>query len=228
MNLRRNRLRSIGLALIAVAMPMAIGAASAQATGNWRVEGANIGAGEEREFVAEEDQMFEFLVTTLNLEILCGELEINEGKLFAGGSSLAAFVFKQCESFFTNPTLKRASACDPVGGTIKLLAKGLLLLHNKKTYERFSPDLGENFGTVSFGEACSLVGKWGISGSFVIEDCSGNGLEAELVRHLVQQAPAALFPSDVLLFGSKAMRLDGSTRLKLAGADEGKFWSGLT
>jgi hypothetical protein len=227
MNYVKPRFRLICLALMAGLCLMAVSAASAQASGNWRIEGANIA--QEKAIVSEEDQKFTFLVDAMHLEIFCNQFKLDEGKLLPGGKILGNLLFKECATYFTTPKLMRASVCDPVGGEIKLLALGLLILHNenKKTYVRFTPDGFATFGAINYGAECVLP-KAAISGSFVLEDCSlANKLETEAFRHLVQQAPAGLFPEDILLYGGSEMRLDGSVRLQLV-VDPLELWSGLT
>jgi hypothetical protein len=227
MNHTRHRFESIGLSLTVALCLMAVSAASAQASGNWKIEGANIA--QEKAIVSEEDQKFEFLVDAMHLEIFCNQFKLDEGKLLPGGKILGNLLFKECATYFTTPKLTRSSVCDPVGGEIKLLALGLLILHNenKKTYAQFTPDGFATFGGISYGPECVLL-KAAITGSFVLEDCSlANKLETEAFRHLVQQAPAGLFPKDVLLYGGSEMRLDGSVRLQLA-VDPLELWSGLT
>jgi hypothetical protein len=120
---------------------------------------------QERAIVSEADKINQF--------------ELAEGKLLLGGKILGNFLFKECETYFTTFNLKRAAVCDPVGGEIKLLALGLLILHMGKTYVLFSPDKFETFGAINYGEECVLL-KTAISGSFVLEDCSlENKLEDE-------------------------------------------------
>ena len=220
------RFKALAFAALTALAAMGIAAGSAQASGNWRVEGANIAS--ERTVESEEDTMFELLIPSFNFEVLCNEFKVEEGKILAAGGSLARLAFRKCESFQASP-LVRLGACDPVNGEFSFLVKDSLLLHNNRTYDLFSPDVqtGEEkpLGTLTFGEECA-IGPIPIKGSFVMEDCN-EPLENEAVRHLLQQAPAALFPSDVMRFGAREARLDGSMWLKLGGAEAGKKFSGL-
>jgi hypothetical protein len=217
------RSKALAFVVLAALAVMGVAAGSAQATGNWRIEGANITA--EKTVESEEDTMFLLLIPTFNLEILCNEFQVNEGKIFPTGGSLARLSFRRCETFQASPLVK-LGACTPVNGEFSFLVKDLLILHNGKTYDLFSPDEeGKPLGTVEFGEECA-ISSIPIKGSFVMEDCN-EPLENEAVRHLLQQAPAALFPNDVMRFGAREVRLDGSMWLKLGGAEAGKKFSGL-
>lgn len=220
------RSKALASAVLAALAVMGMAAGSAQATGNWRIEGANVIA--EKTVESEEDTTFLLLIPTFNLEIKCNEFKVQEGKILASGGSLARLSFGRCETFQASPLVK-LGACTPVNGGFSFLVKDLLILHNGKTYDLFSPDVaGEEIkplGTIEFGEECA-ISSIPIKGSFVMEDCN-EPLENEAVRHLLQQAPASLFPSDVMRFGAGEVRLDGSFWLKLGGAEAGKKFSGL-
>lgn len=219
------RFKVLAFASLAAFAVMGVVAGSAQA-GDWRIEGANIAT--EKTVESEEDTMFELLIPSFNFEVLCNAFKVDEGKILPGGGSLAKLSFRQCESFQVSP-LVRLGACDPVNGEFSFLVKDSLIRHNNRTYDLFSPDVqaGEEkpLGTLGLGEECA-VGPIPIKGSFVMEDCN-EPLENEAVRHLLQQAPAALFPNDVIRFGAREVRLDGSMWLKLGGAEAGKTFSGL-
>jgi hypothetical protein len=221
-----HRWKVLTFAAFAALAVMGVAAGSAQATGNWRIEGVNVAA--EKVVESEEDTMFELLIPNLNLEVLCNAFKVDEGKILPTGGSLAKLSFRKCETFQASPLVK-LSACEPVNGEFSFLVKDLLILHNGRTYDLFSPDVqaGEEkpLGTIKFGEECA-ISSIPIKGSFVMEDCN-EPLENEAVRHLLQQAPASLFPNDVMHFGAGEVRLDGSLWLKLGGAEAGKKFSGL-
>jgi hypothetical protein len=70
----------------------------------------------------------------------------------------------------------------------------------------------------------NLVAECGLlngSGVFVGNDCAEH-----MTFHLLQQAAAALFPTDVLKFGKKAATLAGIAKIELAGNHAGKSWAG--
>jgi len=226
-----HNLKSLGLLFSVALCLMAATASSAQATGNWRIEGANIAA--EKTIVSEEDTMFKFVVTADNVEILCNEFSIDSGKLFVSAASLMRMLFRECSTFSITPALKELPECkpnfNPETGTseIVMLAKGLLILHNNKTYNLMSPDVGSSYGNVLFLPECPLPGVVKIEGTFVLKDCAGD-LATEAVRHLVEQAATTLFTSDVLKFNNQVLKIEGSAWLKLGGGDAGKVWSGLS
>jgi hypothetical protein len=218
------RFKLLAFAALAAFAVMGIAAGSAQA-GNWQIEGASIAS--EKTVESEEDTKFDLLIPSFNFEVVCNAFKVGEGTILPAGGSLARLSFSQCESFQLSPLI-RLGACDPVNGEFSFLVKDTLILHNNRTYDLFSPDVqaGEEkpLGTIQLGEECA-VGPIPIKGSFVMEDCN-EPLENEAVRHLLQQAPAALFPNDVMRFGAREARLDGSMWLKLGGAEAGKKFSG--
>jgi hypothetical protein len=95
----------------------------------------------------------------------------------------------------------------------------------------------EPFTIVSFNPAkCALAEENEVTGFLVAEcltEALGTGaklcenVSGNLVTHLLQQAPAALFPSDVLNFGVNPALLDGVAAAKLSGANINKKWSGV-
>lgn len=85
---------------------MGFAAASAQATGNWRVEGANIAA--EKTIVSEEDVAFKFVSSEENVEFSCTQFSIDSGKLFVSAASLMRMLFKECTAFSITPALKNS------------------------------------------------------------------------------------------------------------------------
>jgi len=46
-----------------------------------------------------------------------------------------------------------------------MLAKGLLILHDNKTYNLMSPDVGSSYGNLLFPPECPLPGVMKIEGS---------------------------------------------------------------
>jgi hypothetical protein len=237
MSHKASRLRSLGLSLIAALGLVAFTASSAQALGNWRIEGANINA--TKEFEAEKDSNgFKFLVPTLNIEVFCENLATDDGLIFAGvkaGEGLVEFLFTTCSVNQLSPLT--ALPCTVSNITAK--AKFSLILHKKANYLFVEPEAGGEFGKVKFsGIECTLAAEYALGGEFILQDGLSGDFATELIKHLVEEAPQALFngqleegiilPFARLTLGSKAIvTLDGSAWLKLKTPNNNKNWSGL-
>jgi hypothetical protein len=185
--------------------------------GDFRIEGANIGATEEVQW--EVDNALTLLLSSLNLEIPCN-FSADSGLLLTGGASSATLLFTKCSAFQIVPKLTEITAC--AVNDITASVKGTLIKHTGKTYNVFESAFIIKFS----GTKCTLPKEVSIQGALALEEGSGK-LEAEAEKHLFQQATAALFPCYKLKFGQNELRLDGSIWMKLAGKNAGKTWSGL-
>jgi hypothetical protein len=191
--------------------------------GDFRIKGANIAA--TTEVAWEEDKAFTFLWPAANLEIGCGVLVGENGLLLVGGGSSATLLFKKCAAFSITPKLEELGGCTVADVVAKV--KGALIAHNGRTYYLLEPESGPAFTFFNIsGSKCALPEKTEVRGSIVLED-AGKGLEVEAEKHLLLQAPAALFPCYGLKIGENEVRLDGSASLALHGKNLGAPWSGL-
>ncbi len=192
--------------------------------GDFRIKGTNIGATTEVEW--KEDKAFTFLWPAANFEIACGIFAVDDGLLFVGGGSLATLLFKKCKAFSMVPKLEELIVCTVADFEAKV--KGTLIAHGGKTYDLLEPDSGLTFTVFNIsGGECALPKKTEVRGSVLLEDVGAAGLEGEAEKHLLQQAPAALFPCYKLKVGTNALSLDGSASLALSGKNLGLSWSGL-
>ena len=212
--------------MIAALGLMAFMAAGAQA--NWKVEAKELTANEEVKVSTHKE--FNLLLSN-GIEIRCASIQ-GEDLLLAGKSSEATgkVAFGSCHTFLKGTA---ESACDPINQPIKAAGKANLILSSSKNYVLFSPEAGKPFTTIEFSVFCALletdevtgnlVAECGLlsAGVFVGEDCANHQ-----VSHLLQQAPAASFPKDVLKFGDLSATLDGIAAAELGGTHAGKSWSG--
>lgn len=224
--------------LIAAVGLITLGSSQPQALAGWRVGGVEL---KSNESVAAEvhplkkDKKKHHLITVLPVlgKVLCKEFHVTVGG--SGSISLTPSVnatfqiqYLGCDTY--DPKENLISACKPKE-PIKVGGKGHLILHNARNYFLFEPEAeGKAFTTIEFGELCALAETGKITGSLVAE-CLNTELEAtdcatEAVHHLIQPAPAALFPSDTLKFGASAATFEGITDTWLSGANTGKNWSG--
>jgi hypothetical protein len=242
---KRAWLKVIGLCLVAAALGLIAFAASAQAKGTWKHNGATI-TDNPTKIVGEKDSaLFKLLSKTgaTEIHITCEKLTVSNGLLLLDGNSTGTLEFSECRFFTLNATLTVATeqmACLPLEPIVAKV-KDLLFKHlaNEKTYDLFSPAVaGQPFTTLHLGIECAFGELLPITGNVVIEGCKpegeANGLESEVVKHLIQQAPentelwTGSFKNE-LKYGVNAATLDGSEWLKLdpAGPLAGQKWSGV-
>jgi hypothetical protein len=221
MNYARRLLAMFLPCLLATFSLAALGAAPAQAAGNWLLEGKSIE--ETMEVQGENDSsVYAFLVPSLNIELVFESFSIDNGVLSPGGEGTAELLFTKGKLYTTSPTLQLVKNC--IVGDLNFKVKINLFLHSGATYALVTPAEGTTLTITTYKE-CPLSPKNVVTGSMVLEDPSS--FEQGLVKHLVQQAPAALFPGDTMLFGVNSMSLDGSWWMSLKGKNEGLKWSGV-
>jgi len=210
--------------LLATFCIAALGATSAQAEGNWLLEGTSIK--ESMGFEGEKDSAsYQFLVPKLNLELVFTEFSIDKGVLGTGGEGTEELLFTKGQVYQISPL-----ELMPCGvGNLTFKVKTKLFLHKGKTYDLLSPAENGILTETTYwdeGGGCPLGKKNNVTGSLVLEDPKV-GFEEGAVTHLVQQAPAALFPEHAMLFGTNSMTLDGSWTMMLNGKNKGLKWSGI-
>lgn len=201
---------------------LGLGAASAQAEGNYSIEGKKVF--ETVEVTAEKDTSpYSFLLPKLNMALVFEDVSFDKSSFLVKGESSYRILFTKGQLYTISPW-------KPIGGcTVSPLdfkAKGALFLHNSKTYERLTPAEGTTLTVAKYSEECPVGEENPVTGTLVLEDANQE-FGTEAVSHLVQQAPAALFPELKMEFGSNEMTLDGSWRVKLAGKESGKKWSAV-
>jgi len=243
MNDRKHTFKVLCIASLAALSAMALFAASAQAKGDWKIESVTT-TGTARFLGSTTGLTFKSTVGTLTLKITCNKLDIDDGLLFVGGGSLAELLLKECTTYLGDEGIP-SNGCKPQE-PVTLLAKGLLIVHTNETFDLFTPDVGNNFGTFRLGtakkeekeekelteeqkesgleEGCPSVIKFPLSGSFVLQ-CSTTGCTTENASHPMEQAAAGLFPNDVLMLGGRTARLEGVATWKLDAPNENKKWS---
>ncbi|HKT84195.1 MAG TPA: hypothetical protein VJQ84_10205, partial [Solirubrobacterales bacterium] len=201
---RKRSLRTLGSGLLIVLGLCAFGASSAQAEGEWRINGAKLTGEEELTGLVADTVEHLFLLPSLGLAVHC-KVELWVGvKLLASGESRGTHRYDECRSTFSG---KEQSSCNPP--SIEFKFKSLLLLHNKKTYLLFEPLEGGAFGEIKFPETCAFAEAGKVSGSYVMECVEPASCETEVVVRQMVLASTALFPSDLMKMGASPLTMDG-------------------
>lgn len=222
MNGARRLLAILSSCLLAALGMAALGAVSAQAEGNYFVEGKKVF--EAVEVTAEKDTgPYSFLLPKLNMALVFEDVSFDKSSLLANGESSYQILFTKGQLYTISP-LKVIGACTI--SPLNFKAKGSLFLHEGKTYEHLVPAEGTTLTVAKYSEECPVGEENPVTGSMVLEDASGE-FGTENVSHLVRQAPDGLFPELKMQFGSNSMTLDGSWRVKLTGKESGKKWSAV-
>jgi hypothetical protein len=203
MSHRKLGLGTLGLCLVMMASLLCF-CAAAQAEGNFWVERELASAfAATVEVESEEDKAFT-LVPKGGSTISCEKVKLENGLLLLAGSSSGSLLFEKCSN---------GSECTV--GNISVSLKGSLFLHGVSTY-----DSVESSTTVIKLTECKTPEEKKLLTIFVLEDANGE-FEIDAVSHLVQVAPEALFKT---LTEKSELKLAGSIRLKLKGANTGRKW----
>jgi len=201
---------------------LAMAAPAAQAEGNWKIEGKNLT--EKVEIEGEIDKgPYSFLLPDLGFSLVFESFSIDNGVLSTEGKGTAELLFTKGK-VIEEKSGKEVTSCKP--GNLTFKVKSTLFLHGGKTYDLLQPAEGTVLTVTTYEEGCVLGAENFVTGAIVLED-AGGGFEAEAVKHLVQQAPDALFPGLTMKFGTHPVHLDGSWWMALKGKNSGKKWSGI-
>ncbi len=228
MSYRRVCLRALGLCLIVAVGSMAAAAGSAVAGPDWLIKDPGPPVTDElvngpAAFQTENDitVAIESKVAGVEVKVSCEKTEVS-GNLESEGKISGTFPFNGCSTFL-NGTL--SAACKP-SQPLQAKFKGESFEHAGDGYLLLLPASGTQFMSIQFGEECAIGEKFKVKGSIVLKDCN-NDLATYLVRHLLQEAAAALFASgahiDALKFGANTPRLAGSEWYKLPSGREWKW-----
>lgn len=224
MDNRKRLPRMLGAGLLAVLCLVAFGASSAQAEGEWRINGAKLTGEESLTGLVADTVEHLFLVPGLNFVIHCNS-ELWEGVvLLASGESHGTHRYDGCRSTVLS-TGKEQANCKP--SSIEFKFKSLLFLHNKKTYVLFAPLKGTSFGEIKLPELCALAETSEVKGSYVMECVEPASCETEVIVRQMVLASAALFPTDKMTFGGNSLTMDGREITELNGINIDKPWSAV-
>ena len=190
--------------------------------------GAGLEAGAE---VTLEGNTGTFLISNVNLEILCTKIKFIEGaKLSTNGSiTLGRVQFEGCISLSKTPTLTKLNNCtpnDPVGGPGTLRTEkgvGLIVLHNGEPVLEVKPDTGTTLATISLGEECAVSEGLVITGKLVLQDTGGKkSVEEHKLIHLVQEFTSL----QLMKVGVNSATFDGTAEVKLSAPHNALSWAG--
>jgi hypothetical protein len=223
MNLANRVLGTLSSCLV-MALCLALCAASAQAEGNYFVEGKKVTEKVGIEGVKEEKVAYGFLLPKLNFELVFDTFTTDNGSISTEGKGNIDLLLTKGKVWLMKPL--QLTACVPGNLTFKL--KSTLFLHEGTTYMLLEPAEGTTMTITTYDEECALGEENPVTGSIVVEDAS-KSFGTEKIEHLVLQAPAGLFPEHQLLFGGAkdTLSMDGSWTLKLNGKEGGKKWSAV-
>jgi hypothetical protein len=225
MNRSRIGLKTLGVCVVAMLSLTAFMASSAQA--KWLVGAGTLSGTKELKGKAHTEGILD--VPSQNLEILCTAVAAGAGSLI--NSTPLAFIlgvlnFTNCQTLVSKVVNAKCKPKEP----IKATGKGQVFLHNGEEYVLLEGHevVGAvtRFARVEFIEGCALPNT-NVTGSVVLEclnaslSTSGNCLE-HTASHLVQEAPAALFPSDGLKYGVNTANILGIANAELV---SGEAWS---
>jgi len=238
-------LKAFGLAIVAALGLMAFMAVGAQA--NWLyLEGgvAHELTSNELVEVTKHSSDGTLLIEGVNIQFLCQTITGGDVLLEPGNATTANATgkveFGTCTAI-EKSTGKEAAKCNPINQPIKAAGKAKIFLHtNGQNYVLFEPNKNakgelEPFAVIEVSELCALTETSKVTGSlvaecgelnassvFVQEDCKNHQ-----VKHLLRQAPEALFPTHILKYGTHKSTIDGIAAAELAGVGhKGQSWSG--
>jgi hypothetical protein len=222
---RKHILRVLGLSLIAAIGLLAIGAAAAQAEGEWKIGGKTLPELkiEEESVNASLDGTFTYTVPSLSLEIKCLKMDSLKGRVLLKGAGELSLLFLEC-TFFAGKSQEEVKACTVKDVSIN--ASDSIVLHGGKTYLLFKPLEGKTtFLTYTFeGAECVIAGtSHAVGGSFAVD------LESEKVTQTLKLGNStadALLGDEAKLVTAK-VSLAGTLLLSLSGAQAGKAWGGI-
>ena len=206
--------------VLSASLLLAAAAAPVQAEGNWMMNGSK-GLVSTVNWIQKEGSFF-FLVPALNVKLVFSKFVLKSGLLTGEGQGTAEFWFTEGKVYSIS-TLEELPC---TVGDLLFKVKSNLFLHEGETYNVLTPASGGALTiTTYYGDECILSEENAVTGAMVLED--PNGLENEIVEHLVKQVAAGLFPTLEMRFGPQKMSLDGSLWLNLSGAHSGMKWSGV-
>jgi hypothetical protein len=217
MNHTKRLLAVLSSYLLAALCLTALAAATAQASGSWRIQGSEALAKEESVTWGQDGGSYAFLLPTLNLQLVFKKLVSIGGKLQSEGKGIAEFKFTEGKVYTIKGELEELPC---IVGDLTFKAPTNLFLHNGKTYSTLQV---ETITTYAKGTGCPLAHENKVVGTIALE---GN-FEEESVEHLFKVAPTALFPEFKMSFGTNPLEVDGSWITSLSGAHKGQKWNGI-
>ncbi len=238
MSFKKHGLKAFGLGLLATLSMMALGAASAQASG---------------EFLLLENEVAKtFLEHGITLEAITGGFEAGvRGKLSIAGlgtdiectgvtpaNGLAhrhglvtgSLLYTGCEVYELG-TLTKLSDCEVLdkGGDEKLLLiktnsiHGLVILHSSETLILVKPATGSVFVEIVLeGKECPVSGTYPVTGSTLLLVASGHAVN--LLINPINTPTLITGQEHKLRFGERNATLTGAATVSLNGALVGKAW----
>jgi len=205
--------------------------AQAEATSNWKVNGANVNSTllPEVQVKELENKTASLLFTTsggTKVEILCTAVALSNTKLKTTGSTTeGTATFSGCLTKLNGAT---SANCKPKGGggasgtIITKKSLGLLILASAGVpVVKLFPETGTEFVNIEMGELCAIGENVPVAGNLNLKDCKGL-IATEAVEHLAEEGPGTS-----LTALARPATIDGSVILNLAGSHLGLKFSGI-
>ncbi len=235
MRLRNPRLSAFGLNLIVALSVLALGAAGAQASGEFLIlEGGVSKTFLEHGITSESitgslEEPGNLTIAGLGTEVRCTAVTPANATAQRHGLILGSLLYTGCTVLETSALLHELPCAisdrggDQELGKIKTnLIHGLVFLHNAKSYVLIKPDPpGTVFVEVELkGAECPVSGLYPVAGSTILLITAGHALDLLLTP----VNNPTLFLGDRLRFGERNATLSGSAVALLTGALVGKQW----
>ncbi len=241
MSFKKHRLKAFGLSLLAALSVMALGVASAQASGEFLLLEGGVAKTflehgiTEEEVTGELEEPGYLSIGGLGTEISCTSVTPT-GVVEPHGLLLGTLLYTGCTALETGALLHELPCTvSDVGGDEELgkidtnLIHGLIILHNSEPYVLVKPDPpGTVFVIVKLkGAECPVSGEYAVEGTVLLEVALGHALDL-LVKPVANQTE--LFPPPPtgthprLRFGQRNATLTGAAVALLNGTLIGKQW----
>lgn len=216
-------IKALGVCALLCLCLSAYGASVASASGEWRINSNTLTErGESNVSVsASAGESFVFSIPWYETELLCKTASLENGLLVTGGASTGTWLLSSCS--LTGPpfVVETCKLIEP----LKITAKGTLVLHNTRTYQRFEAEKeGMPLAVVKFkeGTECPLPLSNEITGIIAGETKTPE----QLKRPVVFSPTIAELLKTSIEFGGHPATLKGILSLSLTFGGE-KTWTGI-
>ncbi len=225
----KHGIKLLSLLLLAGLATMALGAAAAQAEGEWKIGGKTFTELKIKEETVKgvADGVATLLLNGMGTEINCAKRELDEIKILAMGPMHGLLKWLECTMLQDTVVggvvqLGEIPACIVAPFSTEFLSVVKLL--SEKTYLLFVPSVGTSFATVKIeGAACALKGSFLLSGTYATT-ITGESV-TQTLKTVDKETEASL--GDGLKFGETKVTLTDTLLMTLSGAQAGKAWGGI-
>ncbi len=243
MRLRKHRPKAFGLNLIVALSVLALGAASAQASGEFELLDSGQlktflqhGITSESATVHLDTALGAILsVAGLGFELKCTAVIASGLTVQAHGLLLGRLLYTGCTALESSALLHELPCSvsdkgghEQLGKILTNLIHGLLFLHGTKNYILVKPDPpATSFANLVLkGAECPISGLYEVAGTQMLEVKPGHGLGL-LVTPIFNSTLFPLITHPKIKFGERNATLSGPAEVLLAGSLAGKEWGAV-